>query len=173
MTSNDIMEAISKDYILAIAHNNGFINFQGRDYGTDLTIRKAVPRTTEGRNRYLTSGKAIDVQLKAISEDGLSFQEQIVKFKLKTKNFNDLVERSQDNGHLIPLILVVFVLPSDRTKWVECIEDGLVIRRAAYWYQVLPNTPFSNNAESVTIDIPIVNKVNTQFFSNLFNQLWQ
>lgn len=51
MTSNDIMEAISKDYILAIAHNSGFINFQGRDYGTDLTIRKAVLRTTDGRNR--------------------------------------------------------------------------------------------------------------------------
>lgn len=172
MTTNDIMEELSRNFVLTIAHSRGYFNHDGRDYGTDLLIRKAIRRSENNKGRYLTSGKAIDVQLKAVSEDGISYLKTSIKYTLEVKNFNDLVERAREGGSLIPLVLIVFIIPSDATKWVECLEDGMITRKEAYWYFLTSNTESSPNSTSVTIEIPKSNKVNTDLFPNLFSSLW-
>jgi len=174
MTSNDIMEEISRDFIMTIAHNKGYFNLSGRDYGTDLLIRKAIRRTDNGKNRYLTSGKGIDIQLKAVSEDWVTYLENSIKYTLEVKNFNDLIERAkEEGGAIIPLILIVFVVPSDTNNWVEAQQDGVIIRKEAYWYQIQPELDYSSNTSNVTIEIPKINKVNAELFPNLFVTLWE
>ncbi|WP_405247707.1 hypothetical protein [Cellulophaga sp. Asnod2-G02] len=66
MTDNDIMEEISKGYLELLASSCGYFNATSRDYGNDLNIRKAKICPT--RKRYLTTGKSIDIQVKAVSE---------------------------------------------------------------------------------------------------------
>ncbi len=166
------MEELSRDFILTIAHNKGYFNHDGRDYGTDLQIRKSLKRTQNGKGRYLTSGKSIDVQLKAVSEDWISYSENSIKYRLEVKNYNDLVERAKEDGALIPLILIVFIVPSDMTKCVESLQDGIITRKEAFWYQLPSNLERSSNTSSVTIEIPKTNKVNTELFPNLFSTLW-
>ena len=174
MTTNDIMEELSRDFIMTIAHNKGFFNYHGRDYGTDLMIRKAIKRNENGRGRYLTTGRAIDVQLKAVTENWVTYLENSIKYTLEVKNYNDLIVRSkEEGGGLIPLILIVFIVPLDSKKWVECQSDGIITRKEAYWYQVQPNAEISNNAKTITIEISKNNKVNTELFPNLFNTLWE
>ena len=172
MTANDIMEELSRDFILTIAHNKGYFSHDGRDYGTDLHIRKAIRRKENGKGRYLTSGKSIDVQLKAISEDWVTYLENSIKYTLEVKNYNDLVERANEGGALIPLILIVFVVPSDMSQCVDCLPDGIITRKEAFWFQLPPDTVNSNNSTSVTIEIPKMNRVNTELFPNLFSTLW-
>lgn len=172
MTTNDIMEELSRDFILTIAHNKGYFNHDGRDYGTDLQIRKALKRRENGKSRYLTSGKAIDVQLKAVSEDWVNYLEHSVKYTLEVKNYNDLVTRAREDGALIPLVLIVFIVPSDISQCVGCLPDGIITRKEAFWYQLPSDTELSTNKTSVTIEIPKLNKVNTELFPNLFSTLW-
>lgn len=174
MTSNDIMEELSRDFIMTIAHSKGFFNFNGRDYGTDLLIRQAIKRTNNGRSRYLTTGKGIDIQLKAVSEDWVTYLDKTVKYTLEVKNYIDLIERAkEEGGAIIPLILIIFIVPSDANKWVEMQQDGIVLRKEAYWYQILPDREVPSNKANITIEIPKSNKVNTELFPNLFVTLWE
>jgi hypothetical protein len=167
------MEELSRNFVLTLAHNKGYFNYEGLDYGTDLQIRKAIRRRENGRARYLTSGRAIDVQLKAVSEEGVTYLEKSIKYTLEVKNYNDLVQRAKEQGgDLIPLILIVFVVPPDTDKWVECLNDGVIIRKEAYWYLLPSNSEYSENSSSVTIEIPKANKVTAELFPNLFSTLW-
>lgn len=113
MKETDIMEEISKSYLEVIANRNGYFNSIHRDYGTDLTIRKA--RLCPTRKRYLTTGKAIDIQVKAVTEpyirDYSDTTKNQIKYDLEVKNYNDLVDRANENGSVIPLLLAVFVMP--------------------------------------------------------------
>ncbi len=172
MTQNDIIEELSKDFILTLAHNKGFFNHDGRDYGTDLQIRRAIPRKQKNKSRYLSSGKAIDIQLKAVSENRITYLQNSIKYPLEVKNYNDLIERARESGKIIPLILIVFIVPSDPSQYVACLPDGIITRKEAFWYQVPPNANLSPNDNTVTIEIPTINRVNTELFPNLFSTLW-
>ena len=172
MTANDIMEELSRDFILTIAHNKGFFSLDGRDYGTDLHIRKAIRRKENGKGRYFSSGKQIDIQLKAVSANYVNYLENSVKYTLEVKNYNDFVERANEGGALIPFVLIVVVLPSDISQYVDCLPDGIIIRKEAFWYQLPTEKTFSKNKTSVTIEIPKTNRVNTELFPNLFSTLW-
>ena len=172
MTRNDKMEELSRDYVLTIAHNKGFFDYNGRDYGTDMLIRKALRRQENKRTRYLSSGKAVDVQLKSVLEHNVTYSGDIVKFTLEVKNYNDLVDRSNENGATIPLILVVYIIPSDENDWVKCTSDGTLLKKEAYWYRLPSGTSRSGNTTSVTIDIPQGNRVTEEFFPNLWTSLF-
>jgi hypothetical protein len=168
------MEELSRDFIMTIAHSRGFFNFNGRDYGTDLLIRQAIKRANNGRSRYLTTGKGIDIQLKAVSEDWISYLDKSVKYTLEIKNYIDLIERAkEEGGAIIPLILIIFIVPSDSNKWVEMQQDGILLRKEAYWYQISPDKEIPSNKTNITIEIPKANKVNAELFPNLFVTLWE
>jgi hypothetical protein len=173
MTNNDIMEEISKGYMELIANRTGYFNSTSRDYGTDLTIRKAKLCPT--RKRYLTSGKAIDIQVKAVTESYIrgydNDEESFIKYDLEVKNYNDLVEKAKENGSIIPLILVVFLVPLNDNEWIVLELEELIIKKCAYWYQIPPNSISSNNSSSVTIGIPKTNRVSLEFYDQRFATL--
>ena len=167
------MEEISKGYLELIANRNGYFNSIHRDYGTDLTIRKA--KTCPLRKRYLTTGKAIDIQVKAVSEryvrcyddDSSSF----VKYSLEVKNYNDLIERANENGSYIPLILAVFVMPEKKDDWINLNPEALILKKCAFWYQIPVASLQSKNSTSVTIEIPKENRIAMDFYDIQFSAL--
>jgi hypothetical protein len=173
MTEQDIMEEISKGYLELIANRKGYFNCISRDYGTDLTIRRA--KINSARKRYLTTGKAIDIQVKAVSEKYISGftdpEEDYVKYSLEVKNYNDLIDRANEAGSLIPLILAVFVMPDDKSLWLQVNLEDLIVRKCAFWYQIPTGAIHSSNKKTVTIDVPKTNKITLDFYDVIFATL--
>lgn len=173
MTKNDIMEELSKGYLELIANRNGYFNSVYRDYGTDLTIRKAI--ICPKRNRYLTTGKAIDIQVKAVSESYIHDYNQPdksnIKYDLEVKNYNDLVDRVNETGIYIPLILIVFIIPSNENKWIEMTSNELQVRKCAFWFQVPVGSVHSTNKTKVRIEIPKKNRIALDFYNIQFSAL--
>ncbi len=173
MTELDKMEELSKRYLEIIANNTGYFNSTSRDYGTDLTIRKA--KYCPNRKRLLTTGKALDIQLKAVTEKYVSDlnnpSSATIKYVLEVKNYNDLIDRANENGLIIPLLLVVFIMPDKKADWVELIADELILRKCAYWYQIPINSVYSPNKTTVTIKIPKSNKISMDFYIDQFLKL--
>lgn len=170
MNNNDIMEELSKSYLEVIANNNGYFNSASRDYGTDMTIRKATICPT--RRRYLTTGKCIDIQIKAVSESYVTHfndsSKEFIKYSLEVKNYNDLVDRVKENGAFIPLILAVFVMPTDRIDWIHVNPEELIVRKCAFWFKVPLDADYSKNTSNITIEIPKANKITVNFFEEQF-----
>lgn len=173
MTETDIMEELSKGYLEVIANRSGYFNAIQRDYGTDLTIRKANVCAT--RKRYLTTGKAIDIQVKAVSENYIFDYEDTtkknIKYDLEVKNYNDLIDRANEKGAYIPLILAVFIIPADKSKWIEINSEELLVRKCAFWYQIPVGASPSTNAATKRIYIPKTNRINLDFYDNQFSAL--
>lgn len=170
MTDKIIMEEISKSYLELVANNSGYFNSVAKDYGTDLTIRKA--NYCSDRKRYLTIGKSIDIQVKAVSEKyvtGVNDDElENIKYVLEVKNYNDLIVRAKEKGICMPLILCVFVIPDNKSDWFTLNPSELIIRKCAYWYKVPTEAEQSSNLESKTIEIPKANKISTTFYDEQF-----
>ena len=171
MTDTIMMEELSKTYLLTIATGSGYFNSNASyDYGTDLTIRKA--NYSPERKRVLTSGKSIDIQVKAVSEkytQGLiDDNSDIIKYTLEIKNYNDLVDRANENGVYMPLILCVFIIPDDKNDWYSITPTELTIRKCAFWFQVPAGTQKSKNTTNITISIPKENLVCKEFY----NKIW-
>jgi hypothetical protein len=173
MTETDIMEEISKGYLEVIASRSGYFNAFQRDYGTDLTIRKAKVCPT--RKRYLTTGKAIDIQVKAVSETYVAGYDDPsktnFKFDLEVKNYNDLIDRANEKGAYIPLILAVFIIPADKSKWIELTTDELMVRKCAFWFQIPVGASHSTNKTTVRIEIPKANRIALDFYDDQFSTL--
>lgn len=173
MNETVIMEELSKSFLETIANSQGYFNSTSRDFGTDLTIRKANLCPT--RKRYLTGGKAIDIQIKAVSQKYVRYLNEntksFIKYDLETKNYNDLIDRANENGAIIPLILAVFVIPDDKNDWISLSHEELIIRKCAFWYKVAPNTLYSINKQKIAIEIPKVNRIGLDFYSEIFNTL--
>ena len=173
MTDNDIMEEISKGYLELIASRNGYFNSIHRDYGTDLSIRKAKLCPT--RKRYLTTGKAIDIQVKAVSEKYVRNYDDssklFVKYDLEVKNYNDLIDRANENGSFIPLILAVFIMPEIKSEWISLKPEELILKKCAFWYQIPLGTKHSTNKTTITIDIPKINRISMDFYDIQFSAL--
>ncbi len=173
MTETIIMEEISKSFLETIANRQGYFNSSSRDYGTDLTIRKANLCPT--RRRYLTTGKAIDIQIKAVSQRYVRHYDDpsksYIKYDLEVKNYNDLIERANENGAFIPLILAVFVMPESNDEWLSLNEEELILRKCAFFYQIPTGAIPSENSHKIAIEIPKVNRIGLDFYTNIFNSL--
>lgn len=170
MTQNEVMEELSRDYILTLAHCKGYYAFDGRDHGVDLTIRYADRRSENGKGRYMTSGRCVDIQLKAVGERYINYNNSSIGYALEAKNFNDLVERRGDI--YTPLILIVFVVPDDANTWVESVKEGVLSRKEAYWFMPGIGSPKTPNTSKTTISISSDNKLGKNFFPELFKQLF-
>lgn len=173
MTDNVIMEELSKSYLETIANGTGYFNSVSRDYGTDLTIRKAS--YCSHNKRYLTMGKIVDIQVKAVTEKyvvGLDDDNvDSIKYALEVKNYNDLVRRANEAGICAPLILCVVVIPTNKDEWYTLNVGELIIRKCAFWYKVPVGQNESQNSSSITITIPKKNIVSKNFYNELFESL--
>jgi hypothetical protein len=173
MTDNLIMEEISRSYLELLANNTGYFPSVTKDFGTDLTIRKA--KYCAERKRILTIGKSIDIQLKAVSEKYVAGSEDTnldsIRYVLEVKNYNDLIVRANENGICMPLILCVFIIPNDRNDWFTLNPTEMIIRKCAYWYKVPSGEELSKNTTNITIEIPKKNIVSTNFYDEIFATL--
>lgn len=169
MTENDIMEELSRKYVEVIANRGGFFNQAGKDYGTDLTLRRA--KKSLDRTRILTTGRAIDFQIKAVHEKYIRYNGPYLSYDLEVKNYNDLIERKLENGNYIPLYLIVFIVPNRSDDWVFVSSNDISLRKCAHWYEIDDQLTACTNKSTKTIHIPISNVVDLKLFEELFKKL--
>jgi len=104
ITLQHVKERLSIAFIHALTGGAG-ISIEGHrphDYGVDFTLRQVVKRG----DRYVESGIALDLQLKATT--AWHHEGESVIYDLESKNFNDIVTR---DPAAIPLVIGLF-LPS-------------------------------------------------------------
>lgn len=152
--TEDRKEALSRAYARAVAAAAGYAVGEcdfDRD-GVDLRIHAG------GEMR-----PALDLQLKATVKlidpvDGLR------RFALKRRNYDLLREGAQT-----PRLLVVVELPQDDAEWITIADDGLTIRRRAYWLNLKGRSP-TDNTSSITVEIPVENRFNVTILRQLMEQ---
>ncbi len=166
MTEEHIKEAISLRFIELIAAVNGYKTSSSYpDYGTDLEIKEVDYRIENGHKRYFETGRELKLQLKATTENSIVYENGIVKYKLSASTYNDLITRRETKN---PLILILFILPSDKSDWLHVSENELVTKKCAYWYypNIIENE--TTNSATKTIEINHDNLISSEVLSELF-----
>ncbi|WP_341834856.1 DUF4365 domain-containing protein [Chitinophaga pollutisoli] len=177
MTETHIKEQLSNNFIRILAANKGFmLDKPELDYGVDFTVSKIhAYNNPNGGTRYLKDNKYIDIQLKATTEASVTIDSSTgnIKYDLEVKNFNDLATRKlANNNNLSPLILILFVLPSDRNLWVHITNDEILLRKCAYWYVPPDGTQLSSNVSKERINIPTTNLLSINCFDDLYQTFY-
>lgn len=146
LTTADREEALSRVYARAVAAGAGYVTAD-RDFdrdGVDLRIHAG------GRMR-----PAIDLQLKAtvnLNPAG----DRHYRFRLNRRNYDLLRDPIQT-----PRVLVVLDLPRDEDQWITVTTDEMILRRCAYWLNLV-GAPETDNRYSVTVRIPMGNVFDVQ-----------
>ncbi len=169
MTEELIKESFSIKYLETLATYNGYTtDWPGKDFGWDLTINEISTRTQNGKTRFIETGRSLKVQAKATTENSIEDDNDTsFKYDLEAKTFNDLIYRNNQNS--CPLILFVFILPSDKNQWMELNDDNLLLRKNGYWF--VPETTAAETLNSTTkrITISKANKFTLDSIQQLMN----
>lgn len=170
MLKDEQRKSLLSEYLLALmASVAGFkVSRDNLDHGIDLSILSVRPYHLNGKIRYMNSGKAIDIQVKCTNENAISRTEQVIKYDLEVKNFNDLIIRRIEN-EVTPLILVIMVLPANIDKWISETDSKYTINIQKYWYYPDMDMDLSLNQRTIRLEIPIENKLNERIIPELFN----
>ena len=144
MPDEKIKEALGQAYVHAVAAVAGYnVAKDEQDFGIDGTIKDVVNR--EGR--YASNGFCIEYQLKSTSN--VSFEDEWVVYDLESKNYNDLATWQGAN----PAILILFLMPREKSEWIEQQADSIQIRNCAWWHQ-LQSEEITDNLRTKRIRIP-------------------
>ena len=154
LSDNQRKAELSHAFVAALAAKAGYTVQRGPEPDVDsidVTIRCGSP------NR-----DAMDIQLKATtkahrSPDGLHF-------RLKRKNYNDLVGR-----RAVPLVLVVLELPVEESRWLECTPERMIMRRCGWWLSLAGGNPLDTGSRTVVI--PRTHRIGESGLAPLFTHL--
>ena len=92
-----------------------------------------------------------------IGEKGFSYP-------LKIKNYDDL----RLTNIQVPRILVVVLVPSDISQWLNYSDTQTIFRYGGYWTS-LRGLPPTKNKETVSISIPEQNRLTSDSLTTLMN----
>ena len=145
ITEEHTKESLCLAYVEAVAAKAG-VNLASRrhDYGIDGTFH---PVRIINKRR-IESGFPLDYQLK--STVNVELTEDVVKYDLKAKTFNDLVRRHQATGST-PMVLIVLCLPPNPSEWLSLDEQKMELRHCCYWTMLQGDE--TTNTSSVRIEI--------------------
>jgi len=169
MTEEQIKEKISNAFVRVIANNSGYkLTVPDDTGGVDFMVTYDTIMIRAGKQRHIQSGNIIELQMKATENHSVVFEEDHLKFDLEAKTYNDLIDRFEMGN--APLVLIVAILPDDRTNWATCSDTVLSLAQKAYYFYPTEEMESTNNVASKRISIPFTNQLNTSFFQDLFAQ---
>lgn len=87
-----------------------------------------------------------------------------LKYALKKKNYDDL--RGEDV--VVPRYLVVLVVPLRTDEWLTHGDEHMSLYNTCYWYS-LRTLPESDNTTSVTVPIPLSQRLTTASLLHLMD----
>lgn len=155
ITSQHTQELLQRAYLLAVAADAGFNISLGAqlDYGVDAFVSRVGPVAFAGQVRLLEKGIPLRVQLKAAVSCRMDATH--ISYDCDAAAYNKMAVQNQETP--VPIVLIVFCQPTERSQWLSVSEDSLTLCRACYWYFV---TGALTEKTSQVIRIP-----RTQLFS--------
>ena len=134
-------EQFSLAYVQAVCSSASLsVNTVDRDFGVDLNINGQ-------RSAGWKFSPQIDIQVKSTSTATVG--QNSVSFKLKRKNYDDLI----DTNLSTPRYLFLVLIPSDPVNWLSISESEMISRKCGYWMS-LKGMPTTTNESTVTINVP-------------------
>ncbi|WP_232440782.1 DUF4365 domain-containing protein [Burkholderia ubonensis] len=86
----------------------------------------------------------------------------VIKFPLSRKNYDDL----RGTDLVCPRYLAVLLVPDDPTYWVEHHAEHMSMHNACF-YVSLRDQPSTTNSTTVTVDIPLSQRLTTDSLMHL------
>lgn len=158
---NQLKEELSLAYLSSIcAYIGAELKRSGRimdNDGVDVTI--SMPRG-EGRPIPLH----LDVQLKCTSVP-MYVGGEYLSFQINKVLFDGLCQEKKCS----PWLLFVLILPQDVERWVSVEEKELIARETMLWYDATGQVA-EQDAERITVRIPLSNKVNKDSLYHLLTK---
>ncbi|WP_432722283.1 DUF4365 domain-containing protein [Jeongeupia wiesaeckerbachi] len=102
----------------------------------------------------------VQLQLKCTSQDVVSGG--VIKFPLPRKNYDDL----RGSDVICPRYLVVLLVPEEHERWVEHHSAHMSLHNTCYWLS-LKDYPSTTNTTTVTVDIPLAQRLTTTSLRHL------
>lgn len=160
-----IQAGLSYAYVQAITYRAGFISI--RTNGDDDL--DSVDITIKGKGQLEPSSilrsPSIEIQVKATYVPDFTQEDDSFSYQLNKKNYDDL----RGNTH-IPRLLVIFVMPRDKTQWITHSEEKLITRKCAYWYS-LKGLQDIGDQQSKTLHIPTSNTFSSDSLVELMKKV--
>lgn len=155
MFINNRKEQFNVAYVCALAAQAGFNtgNMKVDDESVDLEVGGLFPDARPRNPR-------VALQLKCTSQDFISGE--FIKFPLSRKNYDDL----RGDDVIMPPYLAVLLVPSDPSAWVEHRTGHMALHNECYWVSIR-DAPDTTNATSVTVDVPLSQRLTTDALVHL------
>ena len=68
------------------------------------------------------------------------------------------------------MILVLFILPTDKTNWIQVTNNELIAQKCAYWYFPGNNSVMTENSATKRITIDKRNNISHETINQLFEK---
>lgn len=143
-------EEFNYAYMCALAAHAGLnrCTFSVDDDSVDITFQgKGYPG--------LRRNPLIQLQLKCTSQELI--KGDVIKFPLSRKNYDDL----RGDDVVAPRYLAVLLVPEETEQWIQHHEGHMTLHNTCYWIS-LRDAPPTDNAMSVTVDLPLVQRLTTE-----------
>lgn len=106
----------------------------------------------------------LNIQLKSTISEGGKNSDYLSYFLAGKHRYDKL----RTNDSEIYKILVVLFLPEDSSVWLQCSEEELLLKKAAYWVNLYGAEPSSNDSGQ-TIYIPRKNLLTPEELTSLID----
>lgn len=173
MRENQVKEYISDSFIRLLMAKNRFkvLTSTMGDDGVDMTITNVDKRNRKVGSSFSDSGKMLNIQLKCTTLKQVKITPNGYTYKLKVKNYEDLIYARDQN--YTKMILIVFILPDKEDDWMEINEDYIRLCKHAFWYfpsndETLACTEFKDPRLKMSIELIKTNRLELDF-SKIFN----
>jgi hypothetical protein len=153
-------EEFNYAYVCALAAHAGLNrgDFRVDDDSIDITFQ-AKGDFGPGRRR----SPLIQIQLKCTSQDLVV--DDVIKFELKVKNYNDL----RGDDLVVPRYLAVLLVPDDVEAWIAHNEGHIALYNSCYWLSLRNFAPTDNEA-TVTVDVPLAQRLTSSTLWDMMNR---
>ena len=146
LDENKLKELLSLAAIQAIVSQAGYhVDMPNVDLGLDGEIQDSH---FDPINKLEPSEASIKFQAKCTHN--IKMYDDYITYPLRNKNYNILIQK-----RIQPMILILFVVPSERNLWLNICEDQLLIKKCAYWVDLTGiGNPKTSLESTTTIKIP-------------------
>lgn len=132
---------------------------QENDAGTDYRLIKQIERN----GSVCDMGGVLDFQVK--STQRWNADREFIRYKLNSKNYNDIISRNKYGQ--IPIILILMCLHDHEKRWIEFHDQEIIFRKNMFWFHTDSIDLLENENSTKTIKIPRNNRLNVESFAEL------
>jgi Domain of unknown function (DUF4365) len=150
MDPNKQKEEFQYAYVCALAAHAGLNrgDFRVDEDSVDIMFQG------KGYHQAPIRNPQIQIQLKCTSQNLINGE--VIKFPLTRKNYDEL----RGENVVAPRYLAVLLVPDNTNEWIVYQDDHMSLHNGCFWVS-LRNAPHSENMASVTVDVPLTQRLKT------------